>query len=94
MFFVIAHHIKDVGSFKLTNLKNVNFLKNEDILFGNFNKFFINKFVSILSITYLREVDRTKFETSNKKFKNVRINLGIRSFQNLDRNFLLHLAFI
>jgi len=93
LFFVVASNIQFVQQIKSVDLRDKNHLEKGDIFFINFNKFIMNASASILDVTYLSERTRGKFDSSIKKFKNIKINLGLKILPLLNEKFLFYLAF-
>lgn len=93
LFFVVASNIQSVQQIKLVDLRDKNYLEKGDILFINFNKFIMNEPASILDIAYSLERTQGKSDSSIKKFKNIKINLGLKILPLLNEKFLFYLAF-
>lgn len=93
LFFVIASGTQLVQQVKSVNLQNKTYLEKDDVLFVNFNKFILNAAPSILRITYLSERFKNTSDSLSKRFKNIKINLGTKTFFFKNDKFLLHFAF-
>lgn len=93
MFFIVASNVKFVRQTKPVDLLDKNYLEKGDLFFINFNKFIMNESTSIFNITYLSEHTRGKSDSSIKKFKNIKIGLGLKVLPLLNEKFLFYLAF-